>query len=223
MNFTILNCEQRSPEWFAARAGRLTGSAAKDMLATVKSGEAAGRVKLRTRLMLERLTLQPQEDGYTNKAMQWGIDHEPDALAAYESITGDLVTHTGFLSHNELLAGCSLDGHLGDFETLVSLKCPESHTHLNYILSGEFPSDYVPQMLHELWITDAQHYDFLSFDPRFPDPWRTFYVRVERNEAQVQDYAAKAVAFLQEVDRKLDELQQRSNVKQRLLEAAGVA
>ena len=56
MSFSIVNAPQRSPEWFAARAGRLTGSMAGDMLATIKSGEAAARRDYRLQLALERLT-----------------------------------------------------------------------------------------------------------------------------------------------------------------------
>jgi hypothetical protein len=95
-NFTVCSAEQRSPAWFAARAGRLTGSRAGDMLATIKSGEAAARRDLRTQLVVERLTGQPQEDTFINAAMQWGIDHEADAFAAYEAQSGNMVRRTGF-------------------------------------------------------------------------------------------------------------------------------
>ena len=55
-NFTIVEAEQRTPAWFAARAGRLTASRAKDMLAAIKTGEAAARRDLRIQLVVERLT-----------------------------------------------------------------------------------------------------------------------------------------------------------------------
>ena len=113
-NFTILDVEQRSLDWFAARCGRLCGSQAGDMLATIKSGEAAARRDLKTRLVTERLTNQPQEDGYINSVMLRGIELEPEARAAYEAATGHVVRQTGFLAHTELMAGCSLDG---DIET----------------------------------------------------------------------------------------------------------
>jgi hypothetical protein len=201
-SFTVIDVPQRSPEWFAARCGRLTGSCAADMLATIKSGEAAARRDLRMRLVCERLTGQAQEDGYVNAVMQRGIDLEPAALAAYEAVTGQFAETTGFLSHTSLMTGCSLDGHLGDFEGVVSLKCPKSATHLGYLRSGSMPTSYVPQMLHELWITGAEFYDFLSYDPRFEAPLSTFYVRVLRSDVtdQIEAYAEKACAFLSEVD-----------------------
>ena len=204
--FVIIDAPQRSPEWFAARLGRLTGSVAKDMLATIGKGEAAARRDLRTRLALERITGQPQDDGYVNEAMQRGIDLEPHARMAYEARTGEMVIESGFLSMADHLAGCSLDGHLGTFDTLVSIKCPKAATHLKYLRDGGFPADYVPQMLHECWVTGARRYSFVSYDDRFPEPLRLFlYDRVVM-EDEVDAYAVKALAFLDEVAREVADI-----------------
>lgn len=208
----MIDVPQRSPEWYQARCGRLTGSRAAAMRATVKSGEAADRRDLRIQLACERITGLSQEDTYVNAAMQRGIDMEPAALAAYEAMTGNLAQTTGFLSHDTLQAGCSLDGHLGDYDTLVSLKCPKSATHLRYLRGGKFPSEHRAQMLHELWITGAQAYDFLSFDDRFPEALQVFYVRVPRDEADIAEYAREARAFLAEVDQEVAALLTMTNL-----------
>ena len=201
MRFTIVTAEQRSPEWFAARAGLLTGSRAADMLATIKSGEAAARRDYRLQLVCERLTGQPQEDGFVNAAMQRGIDLEPMAFAAYESLTGSVAVRTGFLRHQSILAGCSLDGHVDGFTGIVEIKCPKSATHLKYWRGpGKAPEDYLPQITHNLWITGAQWCDFLSFDDRFPVELQTFLVRVNRAEVDIDGYEKKALAFLAEVE-----------------------
>lgn len=198
--FTVVDVAQRSPEWFACRLGRLTGSRATDMLATIKSGEAAARRDLRLQLVCERLTGQQQEDGYVNVVMQRGIDCEPLALAAYESQTGQLVQTTGFLASTEHRAGCSLDGHIGDFDGILELKCPKSATHLRYLRAGVMPSEHLPQVLHNLWITGAQWADVMSFDNRFPAPLDVYLVRVARDELAIAAYAQRAVEFLAEVD-----------------------
>lgn len=204
MSFTVVDVPQRSAEWFQARLGRLTGSVAKDMLAEIKSGEAAARRDLRTRLMVERLTQRPAEDDFINAAMQWGLDHEDDAFAAYEATTGNIARRTGFCQHDTLMAGCSLDGHVGEFDVLVSLKCPKSATHFSYLRSpGVMPAVHVPQMLHELWMTGAKEYHFLSFDPRFDGTLQTFFVSVPRDEAAIATYERKALAFLGEVENEL--------------------
>lgn len=212
MTFTIINAEQRSPEWFQARLGRLTGSRACDMLATIKTGEAAARRDLRAQLIVERLTGTLQENGYVNAEMQRGIDLEPDAFAAYEALTGNLVRRTGFLSHTDLMAGCSLDGDVNGFEGIVELKCPKSATHLSYLRSGKVPTNHYPQLLHNLWISGAQWADFVSYDDRFPEYLQVFCVRVPRVEFDVMTYARAAEAFLAEVDRELEEVKKLGTV-----------
>lgn len=203
--FTVIEAEQRSPEWFAARLGRLTGSNAADMLATIKTGEAAARRDLRMRLVLERLTGRSQEDAYVNGAMQWGIDHEADAFAAYEIQSGNVVTRTGFLSHDTIMAGCSVDGDVDDFAGIVELKCPKSATHYGYLKAGSVPANHLPQIQHNLWISGAQWCDFVSWDPRFPDGMRLFVQRVERVELDILAYSKVAMKFLAEVDAEIEQ------------------
>jgi predicted phage-related endonuclease len=198
-HFTIIECEQRTPEWFAAKVGRLGGSGAKDMLATIKSGEAAARRDLRVRLAAERITGTSQEDDYINAAMQRGIDLEPVARAAYEA-TGHVVRQTGFLSHTELMTGCSLDGDVDDFAGIVEIKAPKSATHLGYLRAQCLPPHYLPQVLHNLWISGAQWCDFISYDDRFPEPLQLFVHRVPRDEWQITIYERTVRAFLAEVD-----------------------
>jgi hypothetical protein len=219
MNFRIIEAEQRSPEWFAARLGRLTGSRAGDMLATIKSGEAAARRDLRMQLVCERLTGQLQEDVFINAAMQRGIDCEPLAFAAYEARTGQMVQRTGFLAHSEHLAGCSLDGHVGEFDGLIELKCPKSATHLKYLRAGVVPAEHVPQITHNLWITGAAWCDFVSYDDRFPEALGLFVVRVPRDEQAIAVYEAFALAFLAEVEREVSAVATMADVGAVLREA----
>ena len=196
---TIVDVPQRSPSWFAARLGRLTASRASDMLATIRSGEAASRKNLRVQLVCERLTGQPQEEPFVNAAMQRGIDCEPQAFAAYEAVTGNVARQVGFIQHDALLVGCSPDGLVGD-DGVLELKCPNSATHLEYLKSGTVPDKYLPQLLHTLWVTGRAYCDFVSFDDRFPSSLQVFHIRMDRDEAAIATYEKAARAFLSEVD-----------------------
>jgi hypothetical protein len=201
--FTVIDAEQRSPEWRKARAGRLTASEARDVLATIKSGVAAAYRDLKVQKVVERLTGDPEDSDFINAAMQWGIECEPLAFNAYEALTGQMATRVGFLAHNELMIGCSPDGIIGDFVGGLEIKCPKKATHWGYLRGdGKCPAEYLPQIYHSLWVTGAEYWDFLSFDPRFPAPLQTFYVRVDRTEHQdgIAAYREKALAFLNEVD-----------------------
>lgn len=197
--FTVVDCDQGTPEWLAARMGRLTGSRASDMLAQTKSGPSASRKNYRTQLVLERIT-QRLSEGFTSAAMQQGTEREPIARELYSSLTGNSVIQTGFLRHDELMAGCSLDGHIGDYEGIVEIKCPLPATHLTYLTTGKVPDNYAKQILHNMWISGAQWADFVSFNPDFPERLRLKIVRVERDEQALIEYETAALEFLSEVD-----------------------
>lgn len=201
---------QRSPEWFALRSGRVTGTAAGDMLAKIKSGEAAARRDLRTRLVCERITGNASDDGngFQSAEMKWGVEHETAARQAYEALTGELVRPVGFVTHDTLAAGCSPDGEIGHFAGLVEIKCPKSATHLSNLRGRGVPSQYLPQIQHNLFVTGASWADFVSYDPRFPPALRLFVARYYMGDEPRKAYELVLRMFLGEVERELEEVQQ---------------
>ena len=149
--------------------------------------------------MLERLTGHVQEEGWVSPEMRRAVALEPRAVAAYEALTGRFIRSSGFLSHDTLPVGCSLDGHFGDFAGLLEVKCPKSPTHLASLLSGTVPLECVPQIVHALWITGAAWCDFFSYDDRFPPHLQTQLVRYPRHEPEIALYTLAVAAFLSEV------------------------
>lgn len=201
MRFAVIDAPQRSDAWFRVRAGKLTGSRACDMLATIKSGApSASRKNLLAQLVLERITGKPQESSFTSDAMRDGIEREADALALYEAVCGQVVQRSGFIVLNGQQAGCSLDGHVGDYDGIVEGKAPIAATHLEYLKSGKVPEDYMRQIIHNLWVTGAQWCDWLSYHPDFPESLQVKVVRIDRDEKAIAEYEKKALAFLAEVD-----------------------
>lgn len=199
-NFHIVDAPQRSEAWIAARLGKLTGSVAGDIFATVKTGEAAARRNLRIRLVLERLTNRTMESTFASAAMQVGIDREADARTAYEIATGNVVFETGFLAHDTLMAGASIDGHLGSFESLVSLKCRQPAAHLDFIRRGTIPADALAQIRHELWLTGAKAHHYVSWSPDFPERLQLKVVTLQAETMDLPAYELAARLFLSEVD-----------------------
>lgn len=206
MKFIIVECEQRSDAWRAARLGKVCGSKASDMLATQKDGKpAAGRRNLLTQLVLERITGRSHEGGYQSKYMEQGNDREDEARRFYEAMTGRLLNEVGFLQHPDLAAGVSLDGYAGDLEQptgLVEIKCPIPATHLEYVETGIVPGDYMKQVAHALFITGAPWCDWLSYNPDFPAPLNAKLVRVEAEKLDLKAYDALLRLFLKDVDAK---------------------
>jgi putative phage-type endonuclease len=208
--FVQVRCEQRSPAWYQARLGRLTGSRAADALAVSRKkggGELAGRRNLRFQLALERMTGQSQESDYCSPAMLQGIEREDDARRAYEMQTGALVERSGFLAHPTLMAGVSLDGHVGDYAGVLELKCPQVMTHMANVMSGQVPAEYALQIRHALWLTGAAYCDFVSYNPEFPERLRLRVVRVLAVRQELLAYEVMVRAFLAEVDREVADLQ----------------
>lgn len=196
---------QGSPEWFAARCGCIGASIVADVIATIKGGEAASRANLRARLVVERLTGQPQET-YTNGAIQWGTETEPEARAAYECATGEMVDEVGWIPHPVIAgSGCSPDGMVGD-AGLLEIKCPGSSAHLRTLLDRVAPSKYIPQMQWQMACTGRAWCDFVSYDPRMPEHLRLFVVRVERDEAMIAKLEHEVAALLVEVQAMIDRL-----------------
>lgn len=201
----VLDFDQGTPEWLAARAGKVTASRISDVIATIKSGEAAARRDYRSQLVAEILTGKPQDDGYINAEMQWGIDQEMLARSAYE-VAGDvLVDQVGLVLHPTIeRAAASPDGVVG--AGLVEIKCPKTATHLQYLLAGEVPTKYQPQMLFQMACAEASWVDFCSFDPRLPPELQLFVVRFHRDDKRIQAMEAEVVRFLAEVDEVLAKL-----------------
>ena len=210
MSFTVIDAPQRSPEWFAARAGRLTSSVADVLFARGKKEgvESVQRRDLRIRLALERLTGQSCDDyGCVTADMQRGIEDEDAARRAYESVTGSLVQSSGFIALNAHQAGTSLDGHVGMFDGVVEIKCPKPAIHLSYLRTREIPPAYVPQIRHHLWVTGAQWADWVSFNRQMPAGLQMVIYRASRADLNMGGYEEAALAFLAEVAREVSELE----------------
>jgi hypothetical protein len=206
-SFTVIDCAQRSPEWLAARCGRLTSTSA-DVLFKAGKGreESVMRRDLRIRLALERMTGRSQEDDYMTDAMRRGVEREGDARLAYEAETGSLVNQCGFLAHTGHLAGTSLDGFRGDYDGVVELKVPKSATHIGYLKAESFPLDYLHQIRHHLWVSGAKWCDFVSFDDRLPSHLQLVIHRVTREQLDIPGYEKAALTFLAEVEQEMKAL-----------------
>lgn len=190
--------DQRSEEWHQARLGKVTASRLADVLATIKTGEAAARANYRIELVSERLTGM-RAPGFTSAAMQWGVDNERAAVAAYELETGRMVSDVGFVLHPEIAdSGASPDGLVGD-DGLIEIKCPETKTHVHTLLHKKVPAQYMPQIQWQLACTGRAWVDFVSFDPRLPEHLMLEIIRVERDQSLIDQYAAEIKKFLDEV------------------------
>ena len=194
---------QQTPEWYAARLGKVTASSVHKVLARTKTGYGADRANYLTQLVLERVT-GTKADSYTHGAMQWGIDQEPFARAAYEAAKGLLVDEVGFVQHPTIaMAGASPDGLVGN-DGMVEIKCPDSKTALECWLSEDpVESKYFAQMQWQMRCADRAWCDYVVFDPRMPIKAQLFIYRVNRNDTWIKVTEMEVEKFLGEVDSKV--------------------
>lgn len=196
---------QGTDEWHALRLGKVTASKVADVIAKTQKGYAASRANYAAQLITERLTGQPTET-FTNAAMQWGTDMEPEARAAYEYYRAEDVVQVAFVNHPEIPdTGASPDGLVGP-DGLVEIKCPNSATHIETLTGKSAPAKYITQMQWQMACTGRQWCDFVSYDPRLPESMRFYCVRVPRDNAMIAELEAEVVKFLGEVRAKVDQL-----------------
>lgn len=202
--------EQRTDEWFAARIGKVTASRVADVVARTKTGYGASRANYMADLICERLTGRKAE-GFTNAAIEWGIEQEPNARAAYEARTGYMVTEVGFITHATIhAAGASPDGRIVEEGGLVEIKCPNTATHLDLWLDETIPAKYITQMQWQMACTGAVWCDFVSFDPRLPENLQLFIKRVPRDDAAISHLEREVTTFLAELDQKVAILKEKN-------------
>ena len=186
MSRIILDCEQRTPAWFAARAGKLTASVAKIITAQgrTKGSESTMRRDLITDIALERVTGQPAESAFKGNAdTERGNALEAEALAAYEARTGVLLSRVGFVYRTDLPIGCSPDGAvMPNAEAItggVDVKAPRPANHLAYLRDpSKLVADYEAQISHTLLVTGAPWWDLASYCPQMPPSLRLLIVRL---------------------------------------------
>jgi putative phage-type endonuclease len=203
----LVDCVQGSPEWFAARCGRVTASRICDVIARTKTGWGASRANYMGELIAERLCGVTQP-GYTNAAMQWGTECEPEARASYAFYHDQEVTEVGFVHHPRIImAGASPDGLAGE-QGLVEIKCPNIATHIETLLTRAIPEKYIVQMQWQLACTGRLWCDYISFDPRLPEEMRLFVRRVVRDNECIANLERSVEEFLNELEEKLRKLRE---------------
>ena len=172
-----------------------------EALARTKSGWGASRDNLMAQLVAERLTGVPYE-GYSNSAMAWGQEQEPQARAEYAFLADIDVVEIGLVRHPRIeKSHCSPDGLIGE-EGLLEIKAPLSATHIATLLGEPIAGKYITQMQWQLAVTGRHWVDWVSFDPRLPDYARIHIQRVRRDDVYIAELENEVRIFLLEVEKK---------------------
>ncbi|MDB6035968.1 MAG: hypothetical protein JWM16_6306 [Verrucomicrobiales bacterium] len=193
MTVEILDCEQNSPEWLEARCGLVTASTFAKVLAQGKEGGASvGRRDLLLKLAGEILTGQPAPEGYRNADMDRGHEQEGEARSLY-AFTYEPVQRVGFIRNGR--KGASPDSLVGTKGGL-EIKCAIPSVQIDRLLKSRLPPEHVAQVQGSLWVSEREHWDFMSYCPGLPP----FIHRVYRDEPYIATLAKAVDAFNEELD-----------------------
>ena len=195
----IETCEQGSEEWLSLRLGKITASRVKDVLT---KGRGTSQSKTAESYMMEliaEILTGNSKPFFENDAMRWGTETEPQARAMY-AVNNDFVDvkEVAFVGHNEQV-GISPDGLIGD-DGLLEAKCPNTTTQLKRALSDDYSADYKAQIQMQLWVTEREWCDFVSFDPRLDCDAGYLQQRVYRDEEYIEEMKTKVYAFVEKMN-----------------------
>lgn len=178
--------EQRTPEWYAIRFGKITGSDFFKFMGTSKTAEDKIFEKA-----AEQITKQPAVEGFVSVDTERGKTLEDTAIFLYEVKTGNVVRQVGFVERDDL-SGCSPDGLVGD-DGMIEVKCPRPAGHIKTVIKGYIKPEYMTQIQYNLFICERQWCDFVSYCQAFGDP---HVIRVYRDE----DYIDKIKQALEKAE-----------------------
>lgn len=192
--------DQRSPEWFKERCGKITASRIDAVMAKPKGKNtySATRANYKAQLVLERITGEEKGSNFQTKAMERGTELEPEARWAYNSKFDVVAEPQGFIQHPTIPnAGCSPDGFVGD-EGMIQIKCPYPANHIEWLTSGAVPTEHRKQMAMELSCCPERKWsDFVSYCPDMPPHLQLFVARLKREDAR---------DIIEEIDREVMKL-----------------
>lgn len=214
MNPRVIDCEQGSPEWHAARCGRVTGSRIADIVRKVRGGaQSKMRATYMGELIAERLSGVQPSDGFVSTAMQFGKDNEAKARATYAFMHDVEPVQVGFVIHPTIdMAGASPDSLIGE-DGGLEIKVPNTINHIQTIKGAEIDPDYIRQMQWNMACTGRSWWDFASFDPRLPPVMQLHTRRVMRDKTMIAELEEAVREFIAELEDELSALTDRYDIR----------
>lgn len=197
--YQIIECDQRSPEWFVARKGLWTASFFDNAITTTgkKSESIPGVVN---RLVAEIILGVPDES-FQSEAMLRGGELEDEALNFLNFTHGFNFKKCGFVDSGKGY-GCSPDGIDEGNRIGLEMKIPMAHTHIEYISAGHLPKKYKAQVQGSMWVTGFDRWAFFSYHPEI----RPLLVIVERDEEYIRQMQDIVLSACTDVAKKLNQV-----------------
>mgnify|MGYP003637821983 FL=1 len=199
--------DQRSPEWFAARLGKITASGFNNVLKKTKYGESEYKKNYRMQLAIERLTGTQAVIVPMNLAMRNGVEREPEAREVFSKATNLQVKECGVYIHPLIKnSGASPDGIIqedyhGETKNVVlEIKCPTMMTHAKNIMHDTLPKQYLYQIMWQIACTNSDGAYWASYNPEFTEETKLKYLYIPADQKLIKEMEDEAIKFDNEVD-----------------------
>lgn len=198
-NADVQSEAEKEEAWLMERLGRFTSSEFHRLMGNEDKLEfPKGAITYSNEKALEVLTEFGGAKKYKGEAMQWGSDTEKEAciefMRKYDIEVSRFAEEQEFFKKGEHIGGTP-DGIItvnGKIEGGIETKCPESKTHLYYLMNVNLSNfkklltDYYWQCQGNMYVTGAKYWYFISYDPRFKDVnHRLFVLKIMRNESDL--------------------------------------
>jgi putative phage-type endonuclease len=196
----IIDCDQRSEEWFAAICGNV-GASSIDKIITTKGEPSKSRTDYMMTLAAERITGKA-ETGFTTQAMLNGIEREAEAITFFELMHDCTIQQVGLIYKDEKkLMHCSPDGLIGN-KSGFEVKNPMSKTHIKYLLDNKLPTEYFCQIQFSLYVSERETWFFMSNYSGL----KPLIIECQRDEKWIEKCAKELNSFNQELSEMVRQL-----------------
>ena len=188
--------ETAETAWLKERWGKFTASEIHRLMTNgrAKDSLSAGALTYVLEKVAEELSEFRRND-FSNAAIEWGKEHELEAIQAFELETDVRINNTGE-NQQFILSDCGHWGGTPDgvtFDSGIEIKCPESKTHLLYLAIKDAETlknteiKYYWQIQAYLALTGKPYWYFVSYDPRFyAEKLKLHYAPINRVEEDIE-------------------------------------
>lgn len=185
----ILDVAQGSVEWMLARSGIPTASEFDNLISPTWKIRTGEMPKTYLAAKLAEAWLGGPLIGFNTFDMDQGKILEEEALPWLEMEMGTEILRPGLCVRDDGRVGCSPDGIVTTGPSFgVEIKCPQPTAAVKYLLKGEVPPEYLPQIHGGMYVTGFESWKFLSYSRGFPK----LLLTVQRDD-EIQEQISQAI------------------------------
>ncbi len=193
MSLEIIDCDQNGEDWFRHRAGIVTASQLKTVMASGRGGgESITRRKYLYTLAGEIITGEPAES-YSNRHMQRGHEMEGEARNFYAFLRDAEPQRVGFIRNGR--KGASPDSLIGK-SGILEIKTAIPSVLIELLIKDQFPPEHKAQTQGQLWIGERGWVDICIYWPGMPP----LIKRAGRDEKYISELSSAVGQFTEELD-----------------------